>query len=65
MGTTRSRVGNAPSQTVCLSQVGSPGIDTGPLFNTIITDLDGGIKCTLMNFADGTRLRGEMNLQKG
>lgn len=65
MGSTQSRVGNAPAQTGCLSQVESPGIDLGPLFNTIISDLDGGVNCALMNFADGTKLSGEVNLQKG
>lgn len=42
-------MGNAPSPTGCLSQVGSPGID-----------LDGGI----MNFANSTKLSGEVDLQK-
>lgn len=65
MGSTQSRVGNAPSQTGFLSQVGSPGADIGPLFNAVISDLHGGMKCTLMNFADGTKLSGEVDLQKG
>lgn len=63
MGSTQSKVGNAPSQTDFLSQVGFPGIDIGPPFNTIMSDLDGGLKCALMNFADDTKLK--VNLQKG
>lgn len=47
-----------------LSTSGIPRIDIGSLFNTIMSDLDGGIKCALMNFADGTKLSGEVNLQK-
>lgn len=65
MGSTQSRVGNAPSQTGCLSQVGSPGTGIGPLFNTIMSDLDGGTWCALVNFADGVKLSGEVNLKKG
>lgn len=65
MDSTQSRVGNAPSQTGCLSQVGSPGTGIGPLFNTIMSGLDGGIWCALMDFADGIKLSGEVNLQKG
>lgn len=45
--------------------MGSPGIDIGSLFNTVISDLHGGMKGTLMNFVDGTKLSGEVDLQKG
>lgn len=63
MGSTQSRVGDAPSHTGFLSQLGSSGIDIGPLFNTVMSDLDSGLRCALMNFADDTKLK--VNLQKG
>ena len=41
-------------------------MDIGPtLYNTFISDLDDGIKCTLMKFADDSKLSGEVDSSEG
>ncbi|GAB0203278.1 mitochondrial enolase superfamily member 1 [Grus japonensis] len=42
------------------------GLILGPtLFNIFVSDLDDGIKCTVMKFADDTKLSGEMDTSEG
>ncbi|GAB0184910.1 mitochondrial enolase superfamily member 1 [Grus japonensis] len=42
------------------------GINIGPkLFNIFVSELDGGIKCTLMKFADDTKPSGEVDASEG
>ena len=44
----------------------STPISTGPMLSSIFTsDTDSGIKCSLSNFADDTKLWGAVNTPKG
>ncbi|PKU33102.1 rna-directed dna polymerase from mobile element jockey-like [Limosa lapponica baueri] len=43
----------------------SLGVSTGMLFSIFVGDMDSGIKCTLSNFANNTKLYGAADMLEG